>query len=90
MIEEKSDGGIFSVKFIKRSTGEVREMVCRKGVTKHLKGGEQSYDPKAKRLVTVFDMQKQAYRSINLDAVMLLKTEGVEYENSDFEESKES
>jgi len=32
-----TEGKIFSVKFVKRTTGEVREMVARTGVKAHLK-----------------------------------------------------
>lgn len=63
-------GKIMTVKFVKRTTGEVRVMNCRLGVKVHLKGGVQAYDPKTKNLLTVFDMQKGAYRNINLDQVL--------------------
>ena len=35
---------IFTVTFIKRTTGEKRVMNCRKGVIKHLKGGKAAYN----------------------------------------------
>jgi hypothetical protein len=67
----KSQGGkIFSVRFIKRTTGEERKMVCRLGVKSHLKGGTLAYNPSEKALLTVFDVQKQDYRSINLDQLL--------------------
>ena len=43
-----SGGEFVGVEFTKRTTGEVRQMNCRLGVKKHLKGGEQAYDPVAK------------------------------------------
>lgn len=73
------DGKIFYVEFVKRTTGEVREMVCRKGVHSHLKGGEASYDPVRAGLLWVFDMQKQGYRSIPLETIIKAKIGGVEY-----------
>ena len=79
LLENYTDGKIFSVQFIKRTTGEVRNMTCRKGVTAHLHGGVQSFDPKAKRLVTVFDVQACGYRNINLDAIKNVKLGGEEY-----------
>ena len=75
---KNSDGKIFSVTFVKRTTGEIRAMTCRLGVTKHLKGGDKAYDPKDYDLVTVFDMQKQGYRSIPIDAILDLKIKGEE------------
>jgi hypothetical protein len=44
----------------------MREMVCRRGVKAHLRGGKLPYDPKPKLLLTVFDMQKEDYRMVNL------------------------
>ena len=35
----KGSGRVFGVRFIKRTTGEVRDMNCRGGVRKHLRGG---------------------------------------------------
>jgi hypothetical protein len=71
-----NDGRIFGVHFVKRTTGEVRHMVCRTGVTKHLKGGDKSYDAAAKKLLTVYDVQKEGYRSIPLDAVIKIEHHG--------------
>lgn len=71
---------IFSCKFVKRTTGEERLMVCRLGVTKHLSNeGERAYDPADKGLLPVWDMQKQAYRSISLDSIISIKIAGIEY-----------
>jgi hypothetical protein len=69
-------GKIFSVRFIKRTTGEERKMVCRLGVKSHLKGGELAYNPAEKALLTVFDVQKQDYRSINLDQLLEVSAGG--------------
>lgn len=62
-------GKLFSVKFIKRSTGEERTMLCRTEVKKYLKGGERAYDPKEHGLIFVFDMTKKAYRSIPQEGI---------------------
>lgn len=69
----------FSVTFIKRSTGEVRLMNCMRGVTKHLKGGELTFDPSSKGLLVVFDLQKRAYRMVNLETVLEIKMDGKVY-----------
>jgi hypothetical protein len=71
-----SDGRIFGVRFVKRSTGELRTMNCRLGVTSHLQGGERSYDPDAKGLVTVFDMHKNGYRSIPVEGIVAVSQGG--------------
>lgn len=75
-----SDGKIFSVTFTKRTTGEVRHMVCRLGVQKHLKGGEKKFDDAEKGLLTVFDIQKSGYRSIACESVSQIKIEGEVWE----------
>ena len=63
---------IFYVEFIKRTTGEFRRMTCRKGVRKYLKGGVKAYKDSEHNLMTVFDMDKVGYRSINLNEVTRL------------------
>lgn len=70
---------IFSVSFIKKD-GTRREMVCRRGVTKYVKGVGMSYDPALYDLVTVFDMQKNEYRSIPVNRLLSLKLNGEVYE----------
>ena len=71
-----ADGGIFSVEFIKRSNGQLRKMVCRLGVKKHLKGGTKAYSSKAHNLLTVFDMDNKGYRSIPVDAIQRISVNG--------------
>jgi hypothetical protein len=69
---------IFSVKFIKKD-GTLREMVCRLGVKKHLKGGELAYDAKSMGYLPVFDMQKEDYRMINTNTIVEIKINGIIY-----------
>ena len=71
-----SDGRIFSVEFIKRSTGELRTMTARIGVKKHLNGGYKSYNPGQHNLLTFFDMDAKGYRSIPVEAIQRLKVGG--------------
>jgi len=74
-IESVSRGGrIFSVIFTKKD-GSERKMVCRKGVVKHLRGG-QSTTKHIKSLVTVYDTQAKGYRSINLKTLKMVKGRG--------------
>jgi len=71
-----SDGKIFSVEFIKRTTGDLRRMTCRLGVTKHLKGGERAYSATEKQLLTVFDMEANSYRSIPVEGIQSVSVGG--------------
>ena len=59
---------IFTVEFIKKD-GSLRVMNCRLGVKKHLRGGELSYNASKKNLLPVFDMDKGAYRIINVSTI---------------------
>lgn len=77
--EHGADGRIFSVTFTKRTTGEIRHMVCRLGVQKHLKGGEKAFDDAEKGLLTVFDTQKSGYRSIACESISQIKIDGDEW-----------
>ena len=79
LIELTNKGNIFSVKFVKKD-GTLREMVCRLGVKKHLKGGTLNYDAKSRGLLPVFDMQKQAYRMVNTNTLISAKINGVNYD----------
>ena len=92
IVEDYKDSQIFTVTFVKRTTGETRVMNCRKGVVKHLTGGGQKYNPAQKGLVSVYDVDlakklkkqgidgKKAYRSIALESIMRIKMKSKEYE----------
>jgi len=77
----------FRVGFIKRTTGKRREFTCRRGVKKHLRGGSLPYDPKKKQLLPVWiaenerrdDGKDNGYRTIPLDGIYYIKTQGREY-----------
>lgn len=77
-IRELAGNNIFSAKFIKKD-GTLREMVCRLGVKKHLKGGELAYDAKSMGYLPVFDMQKEEYRMININTLVEIKINGIIY-----------
>lgn len=74
----KTKGEFFSVQFVKKD-GTVRDMVCRTGVTKHLKGGELAFDPAEKGLMVVFEMDKEGYRMINLKSLRKITVGGITY-----------
>ena len=63
---------IFSIEFIKKD-GTVRNMVARLNVKKGVNGKGLSYDPIAKGLLPVWDLQKNAFRMINLKTVTKLQ-----------------
>jgi hypothetical protein len=66
LIRELAEDKIFSIKFIKRSSGEERLMVCRLDVNKDIKGEGHKFEPIERGLLSVYDMQKKAYRFVNL------------------------
>lgn len=78
-LKELVGNKIFSVVFEKKD-GTLREMVCRLGVKKHLKGGEVSYDPEERNYLVVFDMQSEGYRTININTLKKIKLDGVSYD----------
>jgi len=80
MVEGYKGNKFFTVTFVKRTNGELRVMNCRKGVKKHLKGGVKKYDPKAKNLVCVYDVQSKGYRSIALESIKEVSIENDVFE----------
>lgn len=69
-----TNGKFFAVTFVKKD-GSVREMQCRTGVTKHLRGGDSTTAHKD-NLITVFDTVANAYRCINADTVTRIAVSG--------------
>jgi hypothetical protein len=61
-------GRVFCVTFTKKD-GTERRMLCRRQVKKGVKGVGMAYNPADYDLVTVFDMEKAAYRTINLNTI---------------------
>lgn len=73
---KETHGKIFSIRFIKRTTAELRSMVCRTGVKSHLAGGDPAYDPKKHNLIWVYDMAKKGYRSIPKEGITEILIDG--------------
>ena len=69
-------GHVFTVAFIKRTTGEVRTMNARFKVIKYLKGGSLPYAPKEHDLMGCYDLKSEGYRMINLQGITMLRMEG--------------
>ena len=74
----QDDNRMFSVSFIKKN-GDRRTMLARFGVTKYLKNKGARYNPADYDLFTVFDMNKQSYRSIPINRLLWLRTKGKRY-----------
>lgn len=72
---QTADNTIFSVTFEKKD-GTMRTMVARLNVKKGINGKGMAYNPIEKGLLPVWDMQKNAFRMINLKTVTELKIKG--------------
>lgn len=64
-----TNGKVFRATFIKRTTGELRNMVGRTNVTKGVTGVGMKYDPFDRGLMPIYDFQKQEFRMINLETL---------------------
>ena len=73
--EIAGDGKIASAEFIKKD-GSLRKMVFRTQVTKGVTGEGMKYNPSDYGLRTVFDMQKRAFRMINLETIISIRAKG--------------
>lgn len=68
-----SNGKFFSVKFLKKD-GSERKITARTQVRKGLSGGERCLPLK---YLSVYDVQKQQYRSINPESILEVNSEVV-------------
>lgn len=67
MIQQAAKGGkFFKVVFTKKD-GSLREMNCRLGVEKHLKGGVKTLTD---NYICVYDMQAEGYRAFSPEKVI--------------------
>lgn len=78
-IIKRTKGKFFTVEFVKRTTGELRKMNCRTGVSKGVKGVGKLYDPEEKGVVVVWDTQKKAFRSISIEGIISVTSSGVQW-----------
>lgn len=74
-LDKVPDSRIFTVDFVKED-GEVRHMACRRGVTKHLKGGKSTIAANPD-LVGVYEMNN-SYRCFDVNRVISLKSGDLE------------
>lgn len=99
LIQKMNSGKIFTAHFIKKD-GTPRTITGRTGVKKGNKGIGLSFDPIAKNLLPVLDMElakkvndiNKAKRFINLSTIVWVQVDGVKYWVSDLviDESIES
>ena len=73
-----TNGKVFSARFIKKN-GEIRDIVCRLETQTGVKGTGESPDKLDNPYVSVYDMQQQGYRLINLQTIRTIKAEKEEY-----------
>lgn len=78
LLKELNSGKIFTAVF-KKKDGSIRTMNCRMNVAKYVNGKGLAFNPMDKGLLPVFDLQKDAYRFINLNTLMSIKANGKEY-----------
>lgn len=87
-IAELKSPAIFSVGFIKRTTGEMRHMTAAFKVSKGVKGVGLRFNPNDRGLFTVHDMQlaskgtdpSKCKRMINLEGLRYIKFKGNIYQ----------
>jgi hypothetical protein len=75
------NGQFFTVEFIKKD-GTLRKMNCRTGVKKYLSKNGKTIKitrPIDNGILRVYDIKKEAYRSINLDTVKKINFNKVSY-----------
>lgn len=68
-------GKIFTA-LVTKKDGEERVFNARLGVKKFLRGGSLKYNPDDHGLIPIFDIQKRAYRMININGIKSLKIRG--------------
>ena len=76
---KKEVGGRFFTAVFLKKDGTLREMTCRFGVKKALKGGQLSYNPDDYNNMIVYDIDKKEYRTISVDRLVVLKYNGKEF-----------
>ena len=74
---KSTKGRIFRAVFVKKD-GSERTMIARTGVRKGVSGTGMSYDPEPKGLMAVYDMQKKAWRMVNVNTMKSLKCGDIE------------
>lgn len=74
-IELVGDGRLFSVTFEKKD-GTLRRLTGRLGVKQGLVGTGMRFDPVARNMVPVFDVQKREFRMVNGSTIREIRARG--------------
>lgn len=75
-------GTVFTVQFVKLN-GELRVMNALLNVGKHVQGTQPEVTAKrratltSQNMLTVYDLQKRAYRTVNLNTIKLITAHGI-------------
>ena len=77
IIDNTAKSNFIGFTFIKKD-GSERNLIGRFGVTKYLKGGKATLDPK--KFYIIFDLQKKEYRSIDKSRILSVRLNGINYE----------
>ena len=75
---ELTNGKFFRVTFVKKN-GEVRSLTGRIKARKYVTGAGLRYDPSDYGLMTVFDVQNDGWRMVNLNTVTELVSNKIKY-----------
>lgn len=78
-IERNNNGKIMSAVFVKQDQTE-RQMNFRLGVEKNLAGGSNKVEALDRSYQTVYDMNEDGYRTLNLSTVKTIKINKIQYE----------
>lgn len=76
----KSSGGRIFTARNKKKDGTDRAMNCRLHVSKGVKGIGLKYNPEERNMVTVFDMKRNEFRTLNFDTLYQLNISHEYYE----------
>ena len=74
-----TNGRVFAVIFIKRSTGEEKTIRARVGVKTKINGKGLRYNTRDKKLIVVYDMKGRIYKSIPIEGIEVVCCRGKRY-----------
>ena len=77
-IKQLVGNSIFTVKFTKKN-GDLRKLTGRLGVKRGVKGVGKNYDVKDFNYLTVYEMGKEQFRTINFNTIKELTFKGNTY-----------
>ncbi len=69
----RTKGKIFAIRFLKRSNSELRTMRARVGVKKGIQNVGLPFNPEQHRLLVVYDVGAEGYRTVPVDGILTMK-----------------